>query len=114
MKVVRRLAFVTLLGITSMAGAQIDLPDPTLPGGSMNTAVRIVATSDLMIDRSITRWLRKNYSGWDADPHEFTEAGGERYAVVYIKHPEHSSRRVYFRIVRSHADPDDGGTSFPF
>jgi hypothetical protein len=108
MKSIRRLAAVMLLGFATVAGAQLKMPDPNAPGGSMNTAVRIVATSDLMIDRSITRWLRKNYPGWDADPHEFQQIGNERYAVVYITHPDNPGRRVYFRVVSSYADPDDG------
>jgi hypothetical protein len=114
MKSIRRLAAVALLGLAAAAGAQINMPDPNSPGGSMNTAVRIVATSDLMIDRFITRWLRKHYPGWDADPHEFQEIGNERYAVVYITHPDNPGRRVYFRVVSSYADPDDSGASSPF
>jgi hypothetical protein len=39
--------------------------------------------------------------------------GDERYAVVYITHKDHPSRRVYFRILRSHADPDNQGPAFP-
>lgn len=111
MKLFRRLAAASLLGLATFASAQISIPNPGAPGGSMETAVRIVATSDLMIDRTISRWLRTHYPGWEADPHEFQDIGGERFAVVYITHPENSARRVYFRVVRSHADPDD---SSPF
>jgi hypothetical protein len=115
MKSIRRLAAVMLLGLATIAGAQINMPDPNAPGASMTTAVRIVASSDLMIDRFINRWLRKHYPGWQADPHELQQFGDERYAVVYITHPENPARRVYFRVVASHADPnDDGATSFPF
>jgi hypothetical protein len=111
MKPIRLLAAVSLLGLAGFAGAQINIPDPGAPGGSMDTAVRVVATSDLMVDRWISRWLRTHYPGWQADPHEFQEFAGERFAVVYITHPENPARRVYFRVVRSHADPDD---SSPF
>lgn len=113
MKSIRRLAFVALLSVASVAGAQINMPDPNAPGGSMMTAVRIVATSDLMIDRSIARWLRKHYPGWDAEPHEFTGMGEERYAVVYITHTDQPGRRVYFRVISSYADPDSSSPS-PF
>lgn len=102
-----------LLGI-GIAQAQISMPNPGAPGGSFESAVRIVATSDMMIDRFIARWLRSHYPGWDADPHQFQELGDERYAVVYISHKEHPGRRVYFRLLKSHADPDNQGGSFPF
>jgi hypothetical protein len=111
MKIIRQLAAVTLLGLATMAGAQINMPNPNTPGGSFNTAVRIVATSEIMVDRFIKRWLRTHYPGWDAEPHEFTDMGDERYAVVYITHTDNPGRRVYFRVVGSHADPDD---SSPF
>jgi hypothetical protein len=114
MKSIRRLAATVLLGLAAAANAQVNLPDPNAPGGSFNTAVRIVATSDLMIDRSIARWLRKHYPGWDADPHEFQDMGDERYAVVYISHPDHAGRRVYFRVLSSHADPDSSAPGSPF
>jgi hypothetical protein len=39
--------------------------------------------------------------------------GDERFAVVHITHRDHPSRRVYFRILRSHADPDNQGPAFP-
>ena len=65
---------------------------------SPDTAVRLVVTNDLMVDRFIKRWLHQHYPGWDADPHEFTEIGTERYAVVYITVGRTSAgRRVYFR-----------------
>jgi hypothetical protein len=111
MRLIRLLAAASLLGLATLAGAQISMPNPGEPGGSMDTAVRIVVTSDLMVDRSIKRWLRTHYPGWDADPHEFRTFGDERYAVVHITHPENPARRVYFRLLRSHADPDD---SSPF
>jgi hypothetical protein len=113
---IRRLAAVILLGVAAVSGAQINMPNPGAPGGSFNTAVRIVAASDFMVDRFIARWLRTHYPGWQADPHEFTEMGDERYAVVYITHAEHPGRRVYFRVIQSHADPEgrDASSPFPF
>lgn len=112
-KAMGRAAAITLLGM-GVAFAQIDMPNPGAPGGSFDTAVRIVATSDLMIDRFIARWLRTHYPGWDADPHEFQELGEERYAVVYIQHKDHPGRRVYFRVLSSQADPDNQSSTFPF
>jgi hypothetical protein len=113
MKTIRRFAALTLLGL-SAASAQIQMPNPSAPGGSYDSAVRLVVTTDLMVDRQITRWLRTHYPGWDSDPLEFQEIGDERYAVVYITHKDHPSRRVFFRILRSHADPDNQGAGFPF
>lgn len=106
-------AAIGLLGI-GIAQAQLNIPNPTVPGGSMDTAVRLVVTSDLMVDRQIKRWLRTHYKEWDADPHEFTNFGDERYAVVYISHKDHPGRRVYFRLLQSHADPDNDSSTFPF
>ena len=106
-------AAISLL-IAGVAQAQVAMPNPTAPGGSMDSAVRLVVTSDLMVDRSIKRWLRTHYKDWDAEPHEFTEFGDERYAVVFISHKDHPSRRVYFRLLQSHADPDNQSSTFPF
>lgn len=105
------LIFCSLLGAAGAASAQVDLPPPGTPGSSPDTAVRIHATSDLMVDRFITRWLRSHYPGWDADPHEFTEIGTERYAVVYITSPNKSGRRVYFRVSSRLDDEDEA--AFP-
>lgn len=113
--------FITRLGhiiavslfAVGIAQAQLSIPNPSAPGLSMDSAVRLVITSDLMVDRSISRWLRTHYKGWDAQPHEFTDFGDERYAVVFISHKEHPSRRVYFRLLKSHADPDNESPSFP-
>lgn len=113
MKIISHIAAVTLLG-AGIAQAQISIPDPTAPGASYETAVRMVSTSDIMLEGRINRWLRKHYPGWDADPLEFQEVGNERYAVVYITHQEHASRRVYFRVLQSHADPDAQDPAFPF
>jgi hypothetical protein len=113
MNTIRKLAaLLTLLGVTAAASAQVNIPNPHEPGNSMVSAVRIVATSDMMVDRTIRRWIRSHYPGWNAEPHEFQELGNERYAVVYMTHPENPSRRIYFRIVQSFADPDDG-PAFP-
>ena len=110
MKTLRNaLIFCTLLGAAGAANAQIKMPEPGAPGGSPDTAVRIHATSDLMVDRFIKRWLRTHYPGWDAEPHEFTEIGTERYAVVYISSPNNPGRRVYFRVSGRLHDDDEGG-----
>jgi|SRR5690349_4938799 hypothetical protein len=113
MKAISRIAAVTLLGL-GIAQAQIKMPDPTAPGASYESAIRLVSTSDLMLERQISRWLRTHYKGWDADPHEFQQVGDERYAVVYITHKDHPGRRVYFRILQSQSDPDNQSSSFPF
>jgi hypothetical protein len=110
MKALQSLIFCALF--TGVAGAQINMPTPGQPGSSPDSAVRIVATSDLMVDRFIKRWLRTHYPGWDADPHEFMEIGMERYAVVYITSPNNPGRRVYFRVKSRMNDPDDDG-GFP-
>ena len=113
MKTIQLLVAVTLLGAASVASAQISMPDPTLPGGSMETAVRIISANDFMVDRYIKRWIRQHYPGWDAEPHTFQDFGSERYAVVYITSPSNPGRRVYFRVVNSQRDDDMGGGSFP-
>jgi hypothetical protein len=109
MKTVTRFFAVTLLGAASMAGAQIDIQNPGDPGASHQTAVRILVTNDLMLDRKIERWLRTHYPGWNAEPHEFQELGSERYAVVYITSLNHPGRRVYFRLQRTPTEDNDGG-----
>jgi hypothetical protein len=109
----KTLILCALLGAAGSAFAQVKLPDPSLPGGSMVTAVRLVATSELMIERSIKRWLRTHYPGWDSDPYEIQDMAGERYAVVWITAPNNPGRRVYFRVVTNQNDPDAGG-AFPF
>lgn len=110
---IARVVALTLLGV-GLAQAQVSMPDPTAPGASMDSAIRLVTTNDLMLERQISRWLSKHYPGWDADPHEFQDFGDERYAVVYIRHKDHPGRRVYFRILTSHADPDARPEGFPF
>ena len=105
---VRSLA-ITLLGAASCALAQVNIPNPQSPGMSPESAVRLMVTSDLMLDRSITRWLRQHYPGWDAEPHEIMEIGMERYAVVFISTSNQPSRRVYFRIAKSPNDDMESG-----
>ncbi len=105
---------VMLLGAAGLASAQVNMPNPQLPGGSMETAVRLIASNDLMVDRQIKRWLRTHYPDWDADPHEYMQFGDERYAVVYIRSSNSPGRRVYFRVKSSMAENDDDrGIGFP-
>ena len=109
MKVFTRFLAVTLLGAASVAGAQVNLPDPSLPGSSMNNAVRLVVANDLMVDRYITRWLRTHYPGWQADPYEIQEMGEDRFAVVYITSTGNPGRRVYFKLTKNLHDDDNSG-----
>jgi len=108
MKTLTSLVAITLLGAASIAGAQVNMPMPGQPGMSPDSAVQVVATNDLMIDRFIKRWLRTHYPGWDAEPHEFMEIGMERFAVVYITSANNPGRRVYFRVKSNMSDNDDG------
>lgn len=112
MKFFNNLVAVTLLGVSSLAVGQVNVPDPSAPGMSPGTAVRIHSTSDTMVDRFISRWLRSHYPGWKADPHEFTEIGFERYAVVYITSPNNPGRRVYFRVMSTRGE-DEMGAGYP-
>ena len=107
------LVAVTLLGVWSAAMGQVNLPDPSAPGMSPGSAVRIHSTSDVMVDRFINGWLRKHYPGWQAEPHQFTDIGFERYAVVYITSPNNPSRRVYFRVMKSQSE-DDTNAGYPY
>ena len=100
---------VTLLGAAPGAFAQVNLPNPQAPGSSPDTAVRITATNEMMVDRFIRRWLRQHYPGWDAEPHEFQDIGMERYAIVYITSPNNPGRRVYFRVFRSQSEENNDG-----
>lgn len=106
MKTSRLLVTAILLGLGSLATGQINMPNPGAPGSSPDTAVRLVSTSDLMVDRQISRWLRQHYPGWSADPHEFMSIGTERYAVVYITAPNQGGRRVYFRVMKNQNEDD--------
>ena len=103
---------MTLLGAAPLAHAQVNIPNPNGPGMSPQSAVRLVATSELMVDRQIKRWLQQHYPGWDAEPHEITEIGMERFAVVYITAPNTPGRRVYFRLAKSQSDDGFGVPEF--
>jgi hypothetical protein len=105
-------AMIAGLLVSGVASAQINLPEPGLPGSTPDNAVRIVG-SELMADRFISRWIRTHYPGWSADPIEYTEIGFQRYAVVQIRADNNPSRRVYFRIQKRLNDPTDDGPSFP-
>ena len=107
MKTIGCFIVITLLGFAPDAFAQVNIPNPSAPGASPESAVRLVATSELMVDRHISRWLRTHFPGWSADPHEFMEIGFERYAVVYITSPNNPGRRVYFRVMK-HQNEDEG------
>jgi len=109
MKTFERLVVITLLGFAPGAFAQINLPNPAQPGGSPESAVRLVVTNDIMVDRQIDRWIRTHYPGWNADPHEFMEIGMERYAVVYITSANNPGRRVYFRVMKNQNEDDRSG-----
>ena len=113
MKTLNSLVAITLLGAASVAGAQVNIPDPQLPGASMQSAVRLVVTNEMMLDRQIKRWIHAHYPGWNADPHEFQNLGEERYAIVYITSANNPGRRVYFRVQRSQADGNNEPGSFP-
>ena len=109
MNILKSLVAITLLGLAPGAFAQVNIPNPQAPGNSPVSAVRLVATSDLMVDRFINRWIRTHYPGWNADPHEFTEIGFERYAVVYISSPDNPGRRIYFRVMKHQNEDDTAG-----
>jgi hypothetical protein len=109
MRTIESLVVITLLGFAPIAGAQVNIPDPSAPGNTPNSAVRLVSSSDVMLDRQIGRWLRTHYPGWDADPHEFMEIGTERYAVVYITSPNNPGRRIYFRVMKSQQEDEMPG-----
>ena len=109
MKTLTRLLAITLLGAASSAGAQVNMPDPSLPGGSMNTAVRVVVMNEIMVDRFIKRWIQTHYPGWDAEPYEIQQLGEERYAIVYITSSGNPGRRVYFRLKSNTRTDDDDG-----
>ena len=106
MKLLASITATALLGAASFAIAQVNIPSPQGPGMSMDSAVRILATSDIMVDRYIKRWLRSHYPGWDSEPHQFMEVGAERYAVVYITTQNEPGRRVYFRVQKTPLDDE--------
>jgi hypothetical protein len=109
MRTIESLVVITLLGFAPVAGAQVNIPNPAAPGNSPDSAVRLVSTSDVMVDRQISRWLRTHYPGWNADPHEFMEIGMERYAVVYITSTNNPGRRIYFRVMKSQQEDEMPG-----
>ncbi|HYJ41242.1 MAG TPA: hypothetical protein VEW08_10640 [Steroidobacteraceae bacterium] len=109
MKTIGCFIAITLLGLAPGAFAQVNIPNPSAPGNSPDSAVRLVATSELMVDRYISRWIRTHYPGWSADPHEFMEIGFERYAVVYITSPNNPGRRIYFRVMKNQNEDEGSG-----
>ena len=113
MKTIRTVLAAATLLVAGAAVAQVNIPNPNAPGGSMESAVRVIASNDLMVDRFIKRWLRTHYPNWRADPHEYMEFGDERYAIVYISSPDHPSRRVYFRVKNRPGEDVDDRDPFP-
>ena len=114
MKTLVSIAAIVLLGAGSAANAQINMPNPNVPGGSYQTAIRLIATNDLMLDRQIKSWLHRHYPDWDTEPHEMIDLGGERYAVVYISSKDNPGRRVYFRVAGSQRDQNEDSDTSPF
>jgi hypothetical protein len=110
----KSLILCMLLGAAGTVSAQLNMPDPTVPGSSMNNPVRLMAPSDVMVDRQIARWLRTHYPGWSADPYEIQDMGMERFAVVRISAANQQNRRVYFKLISNQNDPEARDTSFPF
>jgi hypothetical protein len=96
----------------SAAFAQINLPNPQLPGSTPHNPVRLVSTSDLMVDSAVRRWLNQHYPGWTADALEFREIGFARFAVVNISAPNQADRQVYFKLATQQND-DDAQDGFP-
>jgi|SRR4051812_48729302 len=111
MKTFASLGAVILLGISTFAVAQVNLPTPGSPGMSPDSAVELLAPNDIMVDRYIKRWLQMHYPGWSADPHQFMQIGAERYAVVYITSANAPGRRVYFRVKKN--PMEDDSSPFP-
>lgn len=111
MKSFASFAAAILLGVSTLAVAQVNLPNPQSPGMSPDSAVELLAPSDIMVDRYIKRWLQMHYPGWTAEPHQFMEIGTERYAVVYITSASAPSRRIYFRVKKN--PMEDDSSPFP-
>lgn len=111
MKSFTSFAAAILLGASALAVAQVNLPNPQSPGMSPDSAVELLAPSDIMVDRYIKRWLQMHYPGWTAEPHQFMEIGSERYAVVYISSANATSRRIYFRVKKN--PMEDDSSPFP-
>jgi hypothetical protein len=113
MKTIRNALVTATLLVAGAAVGQVNIPNPQSPGGSMESAVRVIATNEFMVDRFIKRWLRTHYPNWHADPHEYMEFGDERYAVVYITSSENPGRRVYFRVQSRPGEDVDDRNPFP-
>ena len=113
MKTIRTALIAATLLAAGAAVAQVNMPNPQAPGNSMDSAVRVIATNDFMVDRFIKRWLRTHYPNWHADPHEYMELGNERYAVVYISSKDNPSRRIYFRVKSRPGEDGDERDPFP-
>jgi len=113
MKTIHTVLVAATLLVAGAAVAQVNIPNPNAPGNSMDSAVRVIATNDFMVDRFIKRWLRTHYPNWRADPHEYMEFGDERYAVVYITSSENPGRRVYFRVQSRPGEDVDDRNTFP-
>jgi hypothetical protein len=109
-----RIALVGML-LAIGAQAQVNIPNPMSPGNSPDSAIRVIAANELMVERFIKRWIRSHYRDWHADPHEYMNIGMEKYAVVYITSPDSPGRRIYFRVQKHPGDPDesDARDAFP-
>jgi hypothetical protein len=111
MKSLASFSAVILLGVSTVAVAQLGMPSPAAPGMSPESAVHVVAQNELMVERFIQRWVRSHYPNWDAQPYELKEIGPDRYAVVYITNANEPGRKLYFR-VQQHP-MDDGESPWP-
>jgi hypothetical protein len=97
MKILNSLVAITLLGAASVAGAQINIPNPQLPGGSFESACTprghqrndARPPDQTVVTHALPRLGR--------DPHEFQDLGEERYAIVYITSPTTPAARVFPR-----------------
>src|SRR5215831_19418113 len=98
MKTLARFTAVILLGASTFAAAQVNIPNPMAPGLSPESAVRVVVNNEVMVDHFIRRWLHTYYPDWDAQPYEMTEIGTNRFAVVYITTANQPGRKLYFRL----------------
>lgn len=105
------LILCTLLGAMHVH-AQVNLPTPGQPGSTPNNAVKIISTSELMVDRDIERWLRRNCKGCSWTRPEYQEIGDTRYAVVDVTSQNDQQRRMYFRISSRQIDQGDDDFGF--
>ena len=111
MKTTARLLAVALLGVTSFAVAQINMPNPRRPGPRRKQTPYGSPT------RPTSWWIAPSGAGSIStipvgmpSRTEFMNIGPDRYAVVYITSANNAGRRVYFR-VSSGMDNDDGAMS---